>query len=49
MKINWQLVLLVVFGILYIWVFTAMCCGAVWIVSNIVKGLCFRCISGGRL
>lgn len=40
MKINWQLVLIILFGILCIWIFTAIVGGAVWIISSIVKFIC---------
>lgn len=41
MKINWRLMFIILFGILYIWMFTAIVGGAVWIISSIVKFVCF--------
>ena len=40
MKINWRLVFIILFGALYIWMFTAIVGGAVWIISSIVKFVC---------
>ena len=37
MKINWRLVFIILFGILYIWMFAAIVGGTVWIISSIVK------------
>ena len=42
MKINWRLVFIILFGVLYIWMFTAIVGGAVWIISSIVK---FDCLT----
>ena len=40
MKINWRLVFIILFGVLYIWMFMAIVGGAVWIISSIVKFVC---------